>query len=156
MTSLTRAAVALVAALSLVVATGCGGSDTKSNNDYVKQVNQAQTDFLSEVQKVGTSTSSGDAMTKAKQTFTDLSTAIDKFITDLKGVEPPDKVKDLHNKLIAEMTQVRDEVKKAAGSLTSNDLKAIAQAQTTFAASVSSLQTQMTKTIDDINTQLQG
>ena len=155
MTSLLRLAAICVAALSLVAAAGCGG-DTKESNDYVAAINKVQTDFANSVQKVGTSSSAGsDPAAAAKQTFNDLSAAIDKVIADLKGIEPPDKVKDLHGDLISEMQQFNSQVGKAADSLSSKDPQAILKAQSQFASSASTLGTKISKTISDINKKLQ-
>jgi hypothetical protein len=155
MTSLVRASAVGLAALSLVAA-GCG-SDTKANNDYVDAVNKAQTEFADNIQKVGSSAPSGsDPAAKAKQTFTALGAAIDKVIADLKAVEPPDDVKDLHNKLISQLNDFGGQVDQAASALGSGDLKAIATAQAKFAQSASSLGTEISKTISDINTKLQN
>jgi hypothetical protein len=138
-----------------VVAAGCGG-DTKSSNDYVADINKVQTDFANNVQKVGSTPSSGsDPAAAAKKTFTNLKTAIDKVIADLKGIEPPDKVKDLHNELISEMQQFDDQVKSAADSLNSKDPQAILSAQSKFASSASTLGTKISQTIDNINKKLQ-
>src|SRR3954447_16093162 len=155
MTSPGRAVVACLAALLLLAAAGCG-SDTSSKNDYVKSINQAQTDLLSNVQKVGSSTSGSDPAAAAKKTFTDLKAAIDKFVADLKAVDPPDQVKDLHNELISEISSVGTQVKQAGESLKSGDTQTIATAQSKLATTVTSLQTQMAKTIDDINKKLQS
>jgi hypothetical protein len=155
MTSLLRAAVICAAALSLVVAAGCGG-DTKSSNEYVSDINKVQTDFAADVQKVGSSSGGSDPAAAAKKTFADLKTAIDKVIADLKGIEAPDKVKDLHNQLIAEMNDFDTEVKAAGDSLNSADPTAIVKAQSKFATSASSLGTRISKTIGDINAKLQG
>jgi hypothetical protein len=146
-------AVICLAALSLVAA-GCGG-DTKKNNDYVDSVNKAQTDLVNNVQKLGSaSTTGGDPATAAKKTFSDLTGAIDKFISDLKGVEPPSDVKDLHNTLISEVTQVEDEVKRAGSSLDSKNPQTIITAMSKLSTAVSDLETKMSKTIDDINAKL--
>src|SRR5215211_4640942 len=156
MTSIVRAALVCVAALSLLVAAGCGG-DTKESNDYVGAINKVQTEFANNVQKVGStpSTGSSDPTAAAKKTFTDLKTAIDKVIADLKAVDPPDKVKTLHDDLIAEMNDFDDQVKAAGNSLNSTDPTAIISAQSKFAASASTLGTRISKTIDDINAKLQ-
>src|SRR3954466_10231853 len=154
MTSLLRAVVICAAALSLVAAAGCG-RDTKDSNDYVSDLNKVQTDFANSVQKVGTSSSAGsDPAAAAKKTFTDLNTAIDKVIADLKGIEAPDKVKDLHNELISEMEQFNSQVTAAADSLGSGDPPAILKAQSKFAASASALGSKISKTIADINAKL--
>ena len=155
MTSLLRAAVICAAALALVVTAGCG-SDTKSNNEYVSAINKVQTDFAADVQKVGSGSSAGsDPAAAAKKTFSDLKTAIDKVIADLKAVDPPDKVKDLHDQLIAEMNDFEDQVTAAGDSLDSKDPQTILSAQSKFATSASSLGTRISKTISDINTKLQ-
>ena len=154
MTSLLRVAAICVAALALVAASGCG-SDTKESNDYVSEINKVQTDFANSVQKVGTSSSAGsDPAAAAKKTFSDLSSAIDKVIADLKGIDAPDKVKDLHNDLISEMEQFNSQVKSAADSLSSKDPQAILKAQSEFASSASTLGTKISKTINDINAKL--
>jgi hypothetical protein len=154
MSSPVRAAAICLAVLSLVAA-GCG-SGTKANNDYVDAVNKAQTEFADSIQKVGSSAPSGsDPAVAAKQTFSALGTAIDKVVADLKAVDPPDDVKDLHNKLIAQLSAFGGQVDKAASALSSGDLQAIAAAQRSFAQSASTLGTQISKTITDINTKLQ-
>src|SRR5689334_8407609 len=156
MTSLLRLAVAGLAVLALVAGAGCGG-DTKSSNDYVSAVNKVQTDFANNVRKVGSSTPNGsDPGAAAKKTYADLGTAIDKAISDLKGVEAPDKVKDLHNELISEMEAFKSQVSDAASSLSSKDPQAIVKAQTKFATSASALGTKIAQTIDNINKKLQG
>jgi hypothetical protein len=154
MTSLARAAAICLAALSLV-AVGCG-SDSQSSNDYVSAINRVQTNFANNVQKADSAPAGGDAAQAAKATFTNLQAAIDKVIKDLKGVEPPDKVKDLHNELISEMTEFDSDVKAAGDSLNSKDPKKIAAAQSTFASNASSLGTRISQTISAINKKLQG
>src|SRR3954454_15078329 len=157
MTSLVRMAAVGVTALALIAAAGCG-SDTKSSNDYVTAINKVQTEFAANVQKVGSSSaaSGSDPAAAAKKTFADLKTAIDKAVVDLKAVKPPDKVKDLHNQLISEMSQFDAQVKTASESLSSKNPKTIDTAQTQFASSASTLGTRISATIGAINKKLQG
>jgi hypothetical protein len=155
MTSLLRIVAVCAAALFLIAAAGCGG-DTKESNDYVSDINKVQTDFANSIQKVGSSPSAGsDPAAAAKQTFADLDSAIDKVIADLKGIEAPDEVKNLHNDLISEMEEFNSQVKEAGDSLSSGDPQSIVKAQSEFAASASALGTKISKTIADINTKLQ-
>ena len=154
MTSLVRAAVVTAALLSLVVVAGCGG-DTKASNNYVDAINKVQTDFANNVQKAGSSPSTGsDAAAAAKKTFADLQTAIDKVIADLQGVKPPDKVKALHAKLISEMQEFNKEVQTAGDSLSSGNPQKILAAQSKFASDASSLGTKIGTTISYINDKL--
>jgi hypothetical protein len=155
MTFIARLVLLTVAALALVVAGGCGGSDTKKSNDYIKEINKVQQDFATNVQKVGSSSSAGsDPLAAAQKTFADLKMAIDKAISDLKAVEPPDKVKDLHAQLVGEMDEFATEVKAAGDSLKSKDPQKILQAQSKFATDAGSIETKVTQTIDQINTKL--
>jgi hypothetical protein len=154
MTWKSRAAAICLAAL-LLGAAGCGGSG-QSTKDYVSAINKVQTNFANDVKKVGTQPAGGDPAAAAKKTFADLKAAIDKVVADLKAVKPPDKVKDLHNQLISEMSQFDSEVKAAGESLSSKDPKTIETAQTKFASSASTLGTRISQTIDAINTKLQS
>src|SRR5436190_24092055 len=106
MTSLLRAVAVCAATLALVAAAGCG-SDTKESNDYLNAINKAQTDFADSVQKIGSSASGSSPAEKAKNTFDSLEQAIDKVVADLKAVNPPDKVKDLHRQLVSELSQFK-------------------------------------------------
>jgi hypothetical protein len=120
-------------------------------------VNKVQTDFADNVRKVGSSSPSGsDPAAAAKKTFSDLQSAIDKAISDLKGVEAPGKVKSLHNELISEMETFKSQVNEAASSLDSKDPQTIVKAQTKFAQSASTLGTKISQTIDSINKTLHG
>jgi hypothetical protein len=149
-----RTAAICLAALSLVAA-GCG-SDSQSTNDYVTAINKVQTNFAKDVKTVGTEQSGGDPAAAAKKTFADLMAAIDRVVADLKAVKPPDKVKDLHNQLVSEMSQFDSQVKAAGESLSSKDPKAIETAQTQFASSASTLGTQISQTIGAINKKLRS
>src|SRR3954447_5928398 len=157
MTSLVRMAAVGLTALALIAAAGCGG-DTKSSNDYVTAINKVQTEFAANVQKVGSSSAAAgsDPAAAAQKTFADLKTAIDKAVADLRGVDPPDKVKDLHAELISEMTQFDAQVKAAGDSLGSGNPTKILAAQQKFASSASTVGTKIETTINAINTKLQG
>src|SRR3954469_16652462 len=140
MTSLARAAAVCVAALSLVVASGCGGSDTKSAHDYVKSINKVQTDFVASMNAVGSSSSSSDPTGAAKATFAKIDTGLQKVATELKNISPPDKVKDLHQDMIGEINDLDTLVKKISGQVGSGDLAKLGAAQAEFATKATQLQ----------------
>ena len=155
MTRLLRGTLLLAALLALVAAAGCG-SDTESSNDYVKELNQVQTDFSDSITKATSgSAGSGNAASAAEQTFASLETSINKLISDLKAIDAPDKVKDLHQDLIDEMNQFQAQVKSAAAALKSGDASKIVAAQTKFATEASALGTKIGQTIQGINSKLQ-
>ena len=155
MTSLMRLATICVAVLSLAAA-GCGGSDTSSKNDYVSSINKVQTDFANSLTSSASgTTSSSDPLAGAKATFDKIDQGLTKVVANLKGIEPPDEVKDLHQDLIKEISDLDTEVKKVGTEVASGDLKKIAAAQTEFASAASKLQTQFGQTISEINNKLQ-
>ena len=158
MGSLLRAITVTMVAISLVVASGCGGSSTSSANDYVKQINKVQTDFANSLSASASSgtTSSSDPLAGAKDTFKKIDDGLNKVVAQLKGITPPDKVKSEHQQLITEISSLDQEVKKIGSTVSSGDLKKIAAAQTTFATKATQLQNQFTQTIDSINKKLQG
>jgi hypothetical protein len=88
--------------------------------------------------------------------FANLNTAIDKVISDLKAVKPPDKVKDLHNELISQLGTFNGAVQKAGVALQTGDPQKILKAQSTFATDASTVGTKLGQTIQAINTKLQG
>jgi hypothetical protein len=151
MTRHLRAVLVAALALSLVAGAGCGG-DTKKNNDYVDAVNKVSNDFAKSVNDVTASSNPA----QAKDTFSQLKTAVDKVIADLRNVEPPDKVKDLHNELVGELQAFDDAVGKAGDAVASGDPQKILGAQTTFANEVSKVATKIPTTISAINEKLQG
>src|SRR4051794_33263370 len=131
MTRLLRVGLVVALVMSLIAAAGCGGSDTKKSNDYVKDINQIQTEFAASITKVQSNAGTG---TEAVQnTFTGMQDAIDKVIKDLENIKPPDKVKDLHNKLIKELETFNKAVANAADAVTSKDPQKILAAQSSFA-----------------------
>jgi hypothetical protein len=146
MTKLLRLALVTALALSLVVTAGCGG-DTKNNNDYVKAVNKAQADFVDSLGKTGTSGS-------VEQRFQSIQDAIGKVISDIKAVTPPDEVKDLHQEVIDEMTQLRGEVGDLSDAIKVNDLKKLEAAQEKFTTDATELQTKFQNTVNEINQKL--
>src|SRR6478672_9375090 len=121
MTRLLRTGLVVALLSSLVVAAGCG-SDAKSANDYVKSINTAQTEFAASINEAQTGTGTGAE--GIAETFTKMDAAINKVITDLKGITPPDKVKDLHNELIAELESFDKSVTEAGQALKSKDPQA--------------------------------
>jgi hypothetical protein len=151
MTRLVRALLLLAAALSLVAGAGCGG-DTQASNDYVGAINKAQTDFAESVTRLGSGRSSKQA---AEEVFADLGNAMDKVISDLRGVKPPDKVKDLHNELISEMGTFKTAIQKTGDALKTGDPQKVLAAQSSFATDASTVGTKIGQTIEAINKQLQ-
>jgi uncharacterized phage infection (PIP) family protein YhgE len=146
----------LAPVLALVVAllaSGCG-SDTKQANDYVDSVNKAQNDFAATFDKLSSKITSTSTAAQDRQTLDGFKQAVDKVVTDLKSVEVPSKVKDLHNQLVAEISDYGTEIDKAKQAFSGNDPQAIIKAQTQLVSAVTRVSAQINKTIDEINKKL--
>jgi hypothetical protein len=146
---------ALLAALVLsLVASGCG--DTADKNEYVDLVNKAQTDFADGVGKLqGTTSEEASAKEQAKAVFDQLQASVDKIVADLKAVEAPEEVKAQHDTLIEEIGKFDTAIGKASASLAGGSMQDILEAQTTFAAELADVGTNITATIAQINQKLQ-
>jgi hypothetical protein len=139
--------VAILVVLAVgVTAVGCGG-DTKSKNDYVDAVNEAQNAFVSSVQKLNTGTGS--------DSFEQLDVAMTKVISDLKAVEPPSEVESLHNELVKALGDFKNAVAAVGDAVASKDLKKIAAAQEKFASESTAASAKIQSTITEINKKLQ-
>jgi uncharacterized phage infection (PIP) family protein YhgE len=135
----------LVIAVALL-ASGCG-SDTKAENDYVDSVNTTFDKLSARI--TSTSTAQQD-----RQTLDGFKQAVDKVVTDLRAVKVPDKVKDLHGRLVAEISAYGEEIDKAKQAFAGDDPQAIIKAQTELVSAVTRVSAQINDTIDAINKKL--
>ena len=144
--------VPLVVALALAVS-GCG-SDTKEANDYVDAVNKAQNDFATKFDQLSGQITSTSTAAQDRQTLDGFKQAIDKVVADFRAVKAPDKVKGLHDQLISEISAYGREIDKAKGAFSDDDPQAIVKAQADLVSAVTRVQSQINKTIADINKKL--
>ena len=144
--------VLIVAALALVAA-GCG-TDTKAANDYVDAVNKAQNAFATKFDELSGKITSTSTAAQDRETLDGFRQAIDKVVADFRAVKAPDKVKDLHGKLIAEVSAYGREIDKAKGAFSDDDPQAIVKAQADLVSAVTRVQSQINQTIADINKKL--
>jgi uncharacterized phage infection (PIP) family protein YhgE len=135
------------------VASGCG-SDTKEANDYVDAVNKAQNDFATKFDQLSGQITSTSTAAQDRQTLDGFKQAIDKVVADFRAVKAPEKVKPLHDRLIAEISAYGREIDKAKGAFSDDDPQAIVKAQADLVSAVTRVQAQINKTIADINKKL--
>jgi uncharacterized protein DUF6376/uncharacterized protein DUF7018 len=143
----------LIAAALALVAAGCG-TDTKEANDYVDAVNKAQNAFATKFDELSGQITSTSTAAQDRKTLDGFRQAIDKVVADFRAVKAPDKVKDLHGKLIAEVSAYGREIDKAKGAFSNDDPQAIVKAQADLVSAVTRVQSQINQTIADINKKL--
>jgi hypothetical protein len=143
----------LVAVAVALLISGCG-DDSKEANDYVAAVNQAQTDFATTFDRLSSRITSTSTPEQDQRTLDGFKTAVDKVVVDLRSVTVPSEVKDLHGRLIREISAYGKEIDKAKAAFADDDAQTIVRAQGQLATAVTRVSTQIKRTIDAINAQL--
>jgi sigma54-dependent transcription regulator len=144
--------VLVVVALALVTS-GCG-EDTKAANNYVDAVNKAQNEFAATFDQLSAKITSTSTAEQDRETLDGFKQAIDKVVKDFRAVKAPDKVKDLHGRLIAEISAYGKEIDKAKQAFADDQPQAIVKAQADLVSAVTRVQSQINTTISDINKKL--
>ena len=133
------------------LATGCGNEE---QNDYVDQVNEIQTQLVSDV----TDATTGVTPTNAEQAAglaDDMAAVFNDAADQLEAVDPPDDVADLHQQLVDELRSIGDQVTEAADAFTKGSAQAAAQAALELQRATTESQTKLNGLVDQINSQLQ-
>jgi hypothetical protein len=146
-------ACALVPALA---SCGGGGSSDDGGSAYVKRVNKAQQDFATRVDELSKGISSTSSAARDRQTLRSFETAVDGVGADLRAIEPPPKVRGLHDQLIKAVDGYGDEVTTAAQALNSGSPAKLRAAQRKLQQATSAFGTTLNETIDRINKTLNG
>jgi hypothetical protein len=140
---------ALVAVFTVLAIAACG-SDTKTNNDYVEKVNKIQADFAATASKIGTSTDAASAQAG----ITSVKTGLDKAVSDLEDVSPPDDLKADHEKLISVLKTFSSKISSALKDVTSADPAKIGAAITALGTAAATATTEFSATIAQMNEKL--
>lgn len=153
MLKLSRILLVAFAAVALIAA-GCGG-DTEEKNDYVDQVNKAQTEFADQVTKLSTAITSTSSSSTDQKTIESYQTAVDGVVKDLEGITPPEDVKAEHQQLVDAMSTYGESVGAALEDLQGGSAQDRLKAATELQTASSTAGTQINQAIEAINKKLQ-
>ncbi|MFA9270094.1 hypothetical protein LRS13_08455 [Svornostia abyssi] len=153
MLKLSRILLVAFAAVALIAA-GCGG-DTEEKNDYVDQVNKAQTEFADQVTKLSTAITSTSSSSTDQKTIESYQTAVDGVVKDLEGITPPEDVKAEHQQLVDAMSTYGESVGTALEDLQGGSAQDRLKAATELQTASSTAGTQINQAIEAINKKLQ-
>jgi hypothetical protein len=111
-------------AAALLIATGCGGSDTLSKSDYQTQFNAAAAKFS---QRAKALTNPADDAPASERAAAGEKAAgvIGDFVDELDGLHPPAEVARAHKDLTAAFRESSDLTKQAAQKLRAGDQKGL-------------------------------
>jgi hypothetical protein len=138
------------AAVALAVA-GCGNGE---KNDYVDKVNEIQNHLQTQATQAiseapANPAQAGELVKKLQSLFADTA-------DQLKAVDPPSDVADLHQQLVDKVREVSEQIGKVSDAFDSGNPQQIQQAATDLQTAISSSQTDLSSLIDQINEQLQS
>lgn len=146
------AAGAIVVGLALAGA-GCGGGDVEQSNAYVDRVNNTQTRFASSFDRLSRQITSASSPAQDRKTLRGVAASVDVTVADLRKVEPPEKVKKLHAKLVDAISGYGEAIGAAERDLGGGAAEA-ARTQARLAADTTKTSATVTSTIAQINQKL--
>jgi hypothetical protein len=119
-----RTTFSILAALTAVALTGCGGSSGADNkaNDYALAVQQAQFRFANAFEKKTNELLKSTSSKKNATTLRAAAKVVDADVDELRGLSSsaPAAVKGLHKQLVTAMATYSLRLKKAAGLVAAN------------------------------------
>ena len=149
------ARVLLAALLVAGLLSGCGGGGkVKEANRYVDAVNRAQTHFATTIDQLSKRITPKSTPTEDRATLQGFEAAVDRVVSELRAIRPPDRVKALHAKLVALLTTFRDQVDRSRTDLTKGTATALIAAQEGLAKATADVSSGINATVAQINTAL--
>jgi hypothetical protein len=149
-----RGALPAVLALALV-AGGCGG-DTKSKNDYIDRVNQAQAEFVAVVDNSESRIQGEASDAETARQLDTIRAAAAKVVVRLRAIKPPGSVQNLHASLVREAQGLVTAFQKAADAYRSGDPAKILTAKVDLGKDIQQVNGQLNSTVTQLNNELHG
>jgi FKBP-type peptidyl-prolyl cis-trans isomerase (trigger factor) len=149
----------LLAASALAALAGCGSSDgidRAQANRYADAVNKAQSDFAGTLDELSAKVTPTSTRAQDDKTLQSFQTAVDRVVGQLKAVDVPPRVKDLHAKFIAQISAYGREIDRVRPAFDSPDPQKILAAQQQLRTAVQKVSDQINGTINQINAKLKG
>jgi hypothetical protein len=155
-----RSLPALAAALAVaaLATTGCGAAESHGGADarYVAAVNAAQDRFVRSLNRLSSTITATSTPQQDRRTLRRFEQAVDGAVAQLRHVRPPDRVRDLHARLVAEVSSYRAPIVDARRAFASGSPRRIVAAQGRFVGAVSRTGERVNGTIAAINRRLRG
>jgi hypothetical protein len=138
---------------------GSGGGNTEqsesaalSKNEYLTQVNDAQSQFASESQKLDLANPKGPKDFQNK--LEGLIPLVDELITELDDIEPPNQVTTEHDQLVTQLQDYKKVLENNIEGLGGGDQDEVREAAGAIGKASSKFSTTFDGTIKDINAKL--
>ena len=131
---------------------GRGGGEALNKNEYLSQVNDAQTKFASESQKLDLANPKGPKDFQNK--LEGLIPLVDDLVTELDDIQPPSQVTAEHDKLVSQLEDYKKVLEDNIEGLGGGDQGKVREAAGAIGQASSKFSTSFDATIKDINAKL--
>lgn len=146
----------LATALVVVATLAACGEDGAAKNDYVDQVNVAQTRYASTATKIKQQITTTSTPQQDRSALTRYVGAIDTLLSTLRSIKVPGEVNAEHGRLVAATADLRGEVAQIAKQLRSATTRVLADAQRKLGAATITFNSTVSAATDAINTKLRA
>jgi hypothetical protein len=145
-----------VAVLLAVPVGGCADGKVKEANAYVSAVNEAQNGFAATSEKLLGEITPDSPGKQDRTVLRRFYAAVDRFVEQLRAIEPPARVRSLHEKLTAAMVRFGASLRSAGDDITSRRASRVLDGQQKLAAATAGVSKTINATIAAINTALKS
>jgi len=147
-----RALGGIVAAALLA---GCGSGNVDEANRYVDAVNRAQSQFTGTMDRLSGRITAGSSSSADTRVLRSFDTAVARVVGDLRDIEPPERVAQLHRRLVGEMDSYGLRVRRETTTLRSKDPRRLVAAQQRLLSATDAVSRDINATIAAINRRLE-
>jgi hypothetical protein len=133
---------------------GCADGKVREANDYVGAVNAAQSRFAATSEKLLRDIAPDDRRAHNRAALGRFYGAVDGFVTALRRIDPPARVRALHARMIAAIVRFGADLRAAGAAITSGRASRILGGQERLARATSSVARRINSTIGEINAAL--
>jgi hypothetical protein len=146
-----RPLASLLAAGALLLS-ACG--DTKEKNDYVTALNKTQTTLAQRFGELRDGITATSTPAQDRRSLTGYETAVRDAVRELRAIEPPSEVADLHHRFIDDVADYGTEVRRARDGLATSRPQEALAAQQRLTAAAGRISGRINRTITAINDKL--
>ena len=149
-----RTLLPMAAAAAALTLSACG-EDVEAKNDYITAVNRAQNQFQVRFERLEAKITAVSTPRQDDATLREFATAVDDVIAQLKRINAPAEVTDLHGRFIGEVEEYGAVADRARKDFQSDDPQKVIAANRKFSTEVTKTAADITTTINEINRKLQ-
>jgi uncharacterized lipoprotein len=149
-----RAAALIAPTLAAAAVAGCGVDST--NDEYVQQLNQAQTGLAKRFTQLQARITATSTAAQDRRTLQQYEAAVATTVTDLRKIDPPQGFDRLHREFVGEVSEYGAALRGARAQLDGDDPRAILAAQGRLRTAVAATGRKIDATISAINRKLKG